>query len=72
MRDRSHRSSVATAAALPSSPSTGDVYNIESDSAYGTAGANVAWNGTAWDSLGEIFTIAAITNAEIDAIVDAA
>ena len=29
---------------------------------------NVAWNGSAWDPLGEIFTITAITNAEIDAI----
>ena len=29
---------------------------------------NVAWNGTKWDPLGEIFTITPITNAEIDAI----
>lgn len=61
--------SVATESALPASPATGDVYNIESASSYGAAGANVAWNGTAWDSLGEIFTIASITNAEIDAII---
>lgn len=46
----------------------GDVYNIEAASKYGGAGMNVAWNGTAWDPLGEIFTITAITNAQIDAI----
>lgn len=46
----------------------GDVYNIEAASEYGGAGMNVAWNGTAWDPLGEIFTITAITNAQIDAI----
>lgn len=64
-----YKGSVATESALPASPATGDVYNIESASSYGAAGANVAWNGTAWDSLGEIFTIASITNAEIDAII---
>lgn len=64
-----YKGSVATESDLPASPATGDVYNIESASSYGAAGANVAWNGTAWDSLGEIFTIASITNAEIDAII---
>lgn len=63
-----YKGSVSSASNLPASPSTGDVYNIEASSTYGAAGANVAWNGTAWDSLGEIFTIAAMTNAEIDAI----
>lgn len=62
--------SVANEAALPTTGvSTGDVYNIETASSYGGAGANVAWNGTAWDSLGEIFTINTITNSEIDTIV---
>lgn len=65
-----YKGSVANAAALPQSGQvTGDVYNIEAASAYGAAGANVAWNGSAWDSLGEVFSISAITNAEIDAIV---
>lgn len=65
-----YKGSVASASGLPSSgQAVGDVYNIETASAYGAAGANVAWNGTAWDSLGEIFSVAAITNAEIDAIV---
>lgn len=67
-----YKGSVASASSLPTTgQATGDVYNIESASAYGAAGANVAWNGTAWDSLGEIFSISAITNTEIDAIVAA-
>ena len=65
-----YKGSVASEANLPSTgQSVGDVYNIESASTYGAAGANVAWNGTAWDSLGEIFNIDSITNAEIDTIV---
>ena len=61
--------SVADATKLPTAGQrTGDVYNIETASKYGGAGMNVAWNGSAWDPLGEIFTITAITNAEIDAI----
>ena len=40
-------------------PSTGnkigDVYNIQTESEYGSAGVNVAWTGTQWDSLGGIF-----------------
>lgn len=64
-----YKGSVADASKLPTSGQTvGDVYNIEAGSIYGAAGANVAWNGSAWDSLGEIFQITAITNEEIDAI----
>lgn len=67
-----YKGSVANAASLPSSgQTTGDVYNIEAASAYGGAGMNVAWNGTAWDPLGEIFSIDAISNTEIDTIVNA-
>lgn len=59
-----YKGSVATIAALPSSGNTtGDVYNVEA------SGMNYAWDGTAWDSLGEIFQITPITNAEIDTIV---
>lgn len=59
-----YKGSVATVSALPSSGQTaGDVYNVEA------TGMNYAWNGTDWDSLGEIFSITAITNAEIDTIV---
>lgn len=55
-----YKGSVASADKLPASPATGDVYNIETASTYGAAGANVAWNGSAWDSLGEVFSITAI------------
>ena len=65
-----YKGSVADETLLPSSgQSVGDVYNIEAASSYGAAGANVAWNGTGWDPLGEVFSIDSITNAEIDAIV---
>ena len=56
--------SVATYADLPSSGLTaGDVYDVQAD------GTNYAWTGTAWDALGQIFTITSISNAEIDTIV---
>ena len=64
-----YKGSVASADKLPASPATGDVYNIETASKYGAAGANVAWNGSAWDSLGEVFSITAISNTEIDGIL---
>ena len=58
-----YKGSVATVSALPSSDNTtGDVYNVES------TGMNYAWNGSAWDALGESFQITAITNAELDSI----
>lgn len=64
-----YKGSVANASGLPTSGQVkGDVYNIASASAYGAAGANVAWDGEKWDSLGEIFTITAITNTQIDTI----
>ena len=59
-----YKGSVATVSALPASGNTtGDVYNVEA------TGMNYAWNGTAWDALGEIFTITSISNGEIDTIV---
>ena len=59
-----YKGSVATVSALPSSGNTtGDVYNVEA------SGMNYAWNGSAWDSLGEIFTITSISNSDIDTIV---
>lgn len=64
-----YKGSAADASKLPTTGQvTGDVYNIESASKYGGAGMNVAWNGTEWDPLGEIFTITTITNAELDKI----
>ena len=64
-----YKGSVASADKLPASPATGDVYNIETASKYGAAGTSVAWNGSAWDSLGEVFSITAISNTEIDGIL---
>ena len=59
-----YKGSVATVSALPSSDNTtGDVYNVEA------TGMNYAWNGTAWDALGEIFTITSVSNSDIDTIV---
>lgn len=58
-----YKGSKVNYAALPESGNeTGDVWNVED------TGMNYAWTGTAWDALGESFTIEAITNAEIDAI----
>lgn len=59
-----YKGSKATTSALPTTGNTvGDVYNVEA------SGMNYVWTGTAWDALGEIFTIDAITNSEIDTIV---
>jgi hypothetical protein len=64
-----YKGSVATSAKLPTSGQTaGDVYNIEASSTYGPAGTNVAWTGSAWDALGGLFEVTAITNTEIDTI----
>lgn len=64
-----YKGSVADATKLPTTGQvTGDVYNIVAASVYGAAGANVAWDGTRWDSLGEIFQITSMTASEIDAI----
>lgn len=59
-----YKGSVAAYAALPTSGSSiGDVWNVED------TGMNYAWTGTGWDSLGQVFEVRAITNAEIDAII---
>ena len=66
------KGSVATYSALPASPETGDVYDVQEN------GMNYAWNGAAWDALGQLIdtsalwttaNLTAITTAEIDAIV---
>lgn len=58
--------SVATYEDLPANlgplSGTSPVYNVEED------GKNYAWTGTAWDDLGGMFEVTAITNEEIDAI----
>lgn len=59
--------SAASADKLPTTGyRVGDVYNIETASKYGGAGMNVAWNGSTWDPLGEIFSISTITNTWMD------
>lgn len=67
-----YKGSVATYSALPANPETGDVYDVQE------TGMNYAWNGSAWDALGQLIDIStlwttsnltAITTAEIDAIV---
>lgn len=64
-----YKGSVTNASNLPTSGmEVGWVYNITNSSEYGGAGMNVVWTGTAWDALGEIFSITSITNAEIDTI----
>lgn len=63
-----YKGSVTNESNLPTSATTGDVYNIVNASSYGGAGMNVVWTGTEWDALGEVFSITSITNSEIDAI----
>lgn len=59
-----YKGSKSTVNDLPSSGNTaGDVWNVEATN------MNYAWTGSAWDPLGEVFTIESITNAEIDTIL---
>lgn len=61
-----YKGSVATVAELPASGNTaGDVWNVEATD------MNYGWTGTAWDPLGQMFSIDSITNAEIDTILSA-
>lgn len=69
-----YKGSVATLADLPASADTGDVYDVQA------TGMNYAWNGSAWDALGQLVDtsvlwnttdLVAMTTAEIDAIIDA-
>jgi hypothetical protein len=58
-----YKGSKANYASLPATGNeVGDVWNTED------TGMNYAWTGTAWDALGEVFSVDAITNADIDAI----
>ena len=62
------KGTVATFAELPSDAAAGDVYNVT-----GEKGQNYAMTteGT-WDALGEVFSIEAMDNAEIDTIMGVA
>ena len=58
-----YKGSKATVSALPSSGNTqGDVWDVSE------TGMNYAWNGSAWDALGTIYTPDIITDAAVDAI----
>ena len=58
-----YKGSKATVSALPSSGNVqGDVWDVQEN------GMNYAWNGSAWDALGTIYTPDIITDAQIDAI----
>lgn len=64
-----YKGSVADASKLPvTGQQVGWVYNIESASIYGGAGMNVAWNGTTWDALGDVFSITDMTEEDLDEI----
>lgn len=59
-----YRGSVASEAALPAGNNgVGDVYNVED------TGMNYGWTGEVWDALGQVLSVDAVTNAEIDAIL---
>ena len=61
-----YKGSVATVAELPASGNTeGDVWNVEATD------MNYGWTGSAWDPLGQLFSIDSITNTEIDTILSA-
>lgn len=58
-----YKGSVASYDKLPTSGQiVGDVYDVGN-------GMNYAWNGEKWDGLGQVFTIDAIQNTEIDTIL---
>ena len=59
-----YKGSVANEAALPGDENTvGDVYDVKD------TGMNYAWNGTAWDPLGQKMEITPIANGTIDTIM---
>ena len=61
-----YKGSVATVSDLPAENNiVGDVYNVEE------RGINYAWNGTAWDNLGEVFTVEVVSNTDIDTLFTA-
>lgn len=60
-----YKGSANTIADLPEQNNVvGDVYNVKS------SGMNYAWDGEDWDALGQTFEITAISNTEIDDIIE--
>lgn len=62
-----YKGSVDSIEQLPTDASVGDVYNITNESVYGSAGVNVAWTGSEWDSLGGTLSTINVNN-EINGI----
>lgn len=59
-----YKGSKSTYSQLPTTGNvTGDVWDVTD------TGMNYGWTGSAWDALGQVFTITAITNSEIDTIL---
>lgn len=65
-----YKGQVQSYSSLPSSPDTGDMYNIvNADSTHGVyAGDNVIWDGSSWDVLTGTITFDTITTTQIDAL----
>lgn len=60
-----YKGTKAAVANLPSTGNkTGDMWNVSAD------GMNYVWDGTKWDAQAPTFSVTAITNAEITAILD--
>lgn len=55
-----YKGDVQDEASLPLNPNVGDMYNIISESSYGEAGMNVAWNGSVWDPMGPTIDLSAL------------
>jgi phage antirepressor YoqD-like protein len=65
-----YRGQVDAYSDLPTTPTTGDMYNIvAADSTHGVkAGDNVIWSGSDWDVLSGLCEFDSISTAEIDAL----
>lgn len=59
-----YKGSKATVADLPETGNaTGDVWDVAA------TGMNYGWTGTAWDALGSVLTVEAISNTDIDTVL---
>ena len=55
-----YKGDVQDEASLPLNPNVGDMYNIISESSYGEARMNVAWDGSVWDPMGPTIDLSAL------------
>lgn len=63
-----YKGTVSSESELPTDANIGDLWNISSASTYGAAGTNVIWDGEKWDAQAGMFTITAMTSADITEI----